>query len=78
MNALFGKTSHKLGKRDAAIVLSEDGKLTLLIPNGEDEEEVGDNVMLASAIAVFLLEDPKMVNLLINTFALKVKADLYG
>jgi hypothetical protein len=57
-------------------VFSEDGELTLLIPNGKGDEMVKNNVLLASATSVLLLENPEIVELMITAFAIRVREDL--
>jgi hypothetical protein len=78
MKTLFGKASIKWGKRDAALVFREDGTCELYIPNGDDEEAVGPNVMLASALGVAVKENPDLVAILIESFTAKVRGDING
>ena len=60
-------TKFELGDKDCAIILRDNNSVEILVPDYEDEnEEVGDNVVLAVGI-VTLLPTPEFQELVSET-----------
>jgi hypothetical protein len=51
------KTRITLGPKDAAFVVREDGKLNLILPSREDDDEVPDDELALSAFAAAFHDD---------------------
>ncbi len=51
------KTRITLGPKDAAFVVREDGKLNLILPSREDDDEVPDDELALSTFAAAFHDD---------------------
>lgn len=68
-NGIIVQGESELDEFDAAVVVTEDGELRIMLPDLGDDDEVPKNVLIATALGMKVANDPAWVRqLCLETF----------